>query len=83
MGVLVELSGIETDALHLIGEHIGRLNAELNRWETIKKWAPASPWKHDLTVEGGADTVTEGQARGGGRAEQGAPRLLCTVLYDQ
>jgi long-chain acyl-CoA synthetase len=34
----------------LIEEHIGRLNAELNRWETIKKWALLD---RDLTVEGG------------------------------
>jgi long-chain acyl-CoA synthetase len=34
----------------LIEEHIGKLNAELNRWETIKKWALLD---RDLTVEGG------------------------------
>lgn len=34
----------------LIEEHVGRLNAELNRWETIKKWALLD---RDLTVEGG------------------------------
>jgi long-chain acyl-CoA synthetase len=34
----------------LIEEHIRRLNAELNRWETIKKWALLD---RDLTVEGG------------------------------
>jgi len=34
----------------LIEEHIVRLNAELNRWETIKKWALLD---RDLTVEGG------------------------------
>lgn len=34
----------------LIEEHVSRLNAELNRWETIKKWALL---EHDLTVEGG------------------------------
>jgi long-chain acyl-CoA synthetase len=34
----------------LVEEHIGRLNAELNRWETIKKWALLD---RDLTVEGG------------------------------
>jgi long-chain acyl-CoA synthetase len=34
----------------LIEEHVGRLNAELNRWETIKKWALL---ERDLTVEGG------------------------------
>ena len=35
---------------NLIEEYVGRLNAELNRWETIKKWALL---EHDLTVEGG------------------------------
>jgi long-chain acyl-CoA synthetase len=34
----------------LVEEHVGRLNAELNRWETIKKWALLD---RDLTVEGG------------------------------
>jgi long-chain acyl-CoA synthetase len=34
----------------LVEDHIGRLNAELNRWETIKKWALL---ERDLTVEGG------------------------------
>jgi long-chain acyl-CoA synthetase len=34
----------------LIEEHISRLNAELNRWDTIKKWALL---ERDLTVEGG------------------------------
>ena len=34
----------------LVEEHIGKLNAELNRWETIKKWALL---ERDLTVEGG------------------------------
>ena len=34
----------------LIEEHVGRLNAELNRWETIKRWALL---ERDLTVEGG------------------------------
>jgi len=34
----------------LIEEHVARLNAELNRWETIKKWALLD---RDLTVEGG------------------------------
>jgi long-chain acyl-CoA synthetase len=64
----------------LIGEHGGRLNAELNRWDTMMKWALL---EHDLTWRGSADTVTEGQARGGGRAEQRAPRLLlCVVLYE-
>lgn len=34
----------------LIEDHVNRLNAELNRWETIKKWALL---ERDLTVEGG------------------------------
>ena len=34
----------------MIEEYVGRLNAELNRWETIKKWALL---EHDLTVESG------------------------------
>lgn len=33
----------------LVEEHVRRLNAELNRWETIKKWAFL---ERDLTVEG-------------------------------
>jgi long-chain acyl-CoA synthetase len=42
---------IKLQAVHdLIEEHVGRLNAELNRWETIKKWALL---ERDLTVEGG------------------------------
>jgi long-chain acyl-CoA synthetase len=34
----------------MIAGYIGALNAELNRWETIKKWALLD---HDLSVEGG------------------------------
>jgi long-chain acyl-CoA synthetase len=34
----------------MIGGHIKALNTELNRWETIKKWALLD---HDLSVEGG------------------------------
>ena len=34
----------------MIAGHIGALNAELNRWETVKKWALLD---HDLSVEGG------------------------------
>ncbi len=33
----------------LIGEHGGRLNAELNRWDTMMKWALL---EHDLTWRG-------------------------------
>lgn len=34
----------------LIEEYVGKLNAELNRWETIKKWVLLD---HDLSVERG------------------------------
>jgi long-chain acyl-CoA synthetase len=45
----------------LIDEHVGRLNAELNRWETIKKWALL---ERDLTVEGGELTPSLKVKRG-------------------
>lgn len=45
----------------LIEEHVSRLNAELNRWETIKKWALL---EHDLTVEGGELTPSLKVKRG-------------------
>jgi long-chain acyl-CoA synthetase len=45
----------------LIEEHVGRLNAELNRWETIKKWALL---ERDLTVEGGELTPSLKVKRG-------------------
>jgi long-chain acyl-CoA synthetase len=34
----------------MIDGHIGALNAGLNRWETVKKWALLD---HDLSIEGG------------------------------
>jgi long-chain acyl-CoA synthetase len=34
----------------MIGEHVQRLNSELNRWETIKKWEILD---HDLSIERG------------------------------
>ncbi len=34
----------------MIGGYIEQLNAKLNRWETIKKWAILD---HDLTIESG------------------------------
>jgi long-chain acyl-CoA synthetase len=34
----------------MVGEHVQRLNSELNRWETIKKWAILD---HDLSIERG------------------------------
>ncbi|MGO9030247.1 AMP-dependent synthetase/ligase [Mycobacterium sp.] len=43
---LVELQAVRD----MIAEYVGRLNTELNRWETIKKWALL---ERDLTVEGG------------------------------
>ena len=56
-----------------------QLNASLNRWETIKKWALLD---YELSVERRpADTVAEGEARGGRRAEQGDPGwLLCLTV---
>ncbi|KUI25467.1 long-chain fatty acid--CoA ligase [Mycobacterium sp. GA-2829] len=40
---------VASDEVHkLIGEYIDRLNSELNRWETIKKWAILD---HDLSIE--------------------------------
>lgn len=42
---------VKSPAVHdMIAGHIDALNAELNRWETVKKWALL---EHDLTVEGG------------------------------
>lgn len=43
---LVELPEVRA----LIDEHVQKLNGELNRWETIKKWALLD---HDLSVERG------------------------------
>jgi long-chain acyl-CoA synthetase len=34
----------------MIGEHVDRLNSELNRWETIKKWELLD---HDLSIDRG------------------------------
>ena len=34
----------------MIDEYIAKLNAELNRWETIKKWALLD---HDLSIDRG------------------------------
>jgi long-chain acyl-CoA synthetase len=34
----------------MIGEYIAKLNGELNRWETIKKWVLLD---HDLSIERG------------------------------
>jgi long-chain acyl-CoA synthetase len=56
-GELVKLQAVR----ELIDEHVGRLNAELNRWETIKKWALL---ERDLTVEGGELTPSLKVKRG-------------------
>ena len=32
----------------LVDEYIGKLNSELNRWETIKKWELLD---HELSIE--------------------------------
>jgi long-chain acyl-CoA synthetase len=41
----------KSDAVHeMIDEHVKKLNASLNRWETIKKWALLD---HELSVERG------------------------------
>jgi long-chain acyl-CoA synthetase len=45
----------------LIEEYVGRLNADLNRWETIKKWALL---ERDLSVEGGELTPSLKVKRG-------------------
>jgi long-chain acyl-CoA synthetase len=34
----------------MVGEHVQRLNSELNRWETMKKWEILD---HDLSIERG------------------------------
>lgn len=34
----------------MVGEYVEQLNAELNRWETVKKWQLLD---HDLTIESG------------------------------
>jgi long-chain acyl-CoA synthetase len=50
------------DAVHdMIDGHVQKLNASLNRWETIKKWAVLS---EDLSVEGGQLTPSLKVKRG-------------------
>ena len=52
----------KSDAVHdMIDEHIKKLNASLNRWETIKKWAVLD---HDLSVDGGQLTPSLKVKRG-------------------
>ncbi|MGO9224444.1 hypothetical protein [Mycobacterium sp.] len=42
---------VKSQEVHgLVEEYVQKLNAELNRWETIKKWALLD---HDLSVERG------------------------------
>jgi long-chain acyl-CoA synthetase len=50
------------DAVHdMIDEHVEKLNASLNRWETIKKWALLD---HELSVERGELTPSLKVKRG-------------------
>jgi long-chain acyl-CoA synthetase len=52
----------KSDAVHdMIDEHVQKLNASLNRWETIKKWAVLN---QDLSVEGGQLTPSLKVKRG-------------------
>ncbi|WP_343576561.1 AMP-dependent synthetase/ligase [Mycobacterium sp.] len=52
----------KSDAVHeMISEHVNKLNASLNRWETIKKWAVLD---HDLSVDGGQLTPSLKVKRG-------------------
>jgi long-chain acyl-CoA synthetase len=52
----------KSDAVHdMIDEHVKRLNASLNRWETIKKWAVLD---HDLSIDGGQLTPSLKVKRG-------------------
>ena len=52
----------KSDEVHdMIDEHVKKLNASLNRWETIKKWAVLD---HDLSVDGGQLTPSLKVKRG-------------------
>jgi long-chain acyl-CoA synthetase len=52
----------KSDAVHdMIDEHVKKLNASLNRWETIKKFAVLD---HDLSVDGGQLTPSLKVKRG-------------------
>ena len=52
----------KSDVVHdMIDEHVKKLNASLNRWETIKKWAVLD---HDLSVDGGQLTPSLKVKRG-------------------
>jgi len=42
---------VKSDAVRdMVSEYVGKLNSELNRWETIKKWELLD---HELSIEGG------------------------------
>ena len=42
---------VKLDAVRdMVGEYVDKLNSELNRWETIKKWQLLD---HELSIEGG------------------------------
>ena len=42
---------MKSDAVRdMVGGYVGKLNSELNRWETIKKWELLD---HELSIEGG------------------------------
>jgi long-chain acyl-CoA synthetase len=45
----------------MVEEHVKKLNANLNRWETIKKWALLD---HELSVERGELTPSLKVKRG-------------------
>ena len=52
----------ESEAVHeMVDEHVKKLNASLNRWETIKKWALLD---HELSVERGELTPSLKVKRG-------------------
>ena len=65
---------VKSQEVHdLVDEYVQKLNAELNRWETIKKWALLD---HDLSVERGELTPSLKVKRGGRGAQQGDHRRL-------
>ncbi len=42
---------VKSDAVReMVSDYVNKLNSELNRWETIKKWALLD---HELSIEGG------------------------------
>jgi long-chain acyl-CoA synthetase len=50
-----------SEAHEMVDEHVTKLNASLNRWETIKKWALLD---HELSVERGELTPSLKVKRG-------------------